>query len=141
METTNYFKKEWDDASGEELTASWGASIFYFETDLQFNVLRHIQIFENGKVLKYDSEYIDDKFGGLAELHLNYRIMSTNNQSKEHIQTRLGRFLEKTFIVNDINLFDVKQINDGVLTVWPDWSPHGFINCMRTVEYLHDRNY
>jgi uncharacterized protein (DUF433 family) len=67
MESGYYFKKEWDEATGEEATNSWGASIFYFETDFQFNVLRQIQIFENGNVLKYDLEYIDDKFGGLAE--------------------------------------------------------------------------
>lgn len=74
-------------------------------------------------------------------LLLKCRIVNTNNQTKEHIQTRLSRFLKKTVIVNDIGLFDVKQINEGVLTVWPDWSPHEFINCMRTVEYLHDLNY
>jgi hypothetical protein len=28
-----------------------------------------------------------------------------------------------------------------VLTVWPEWSPHGFINCMLTIQYLYDRNY
>jgi hypothetical protein len=67
--------------------------------------------------------------------------MSTNDQTKEHIQTRLGRYLEKTIIVNDIDLFDIKQINEGVLTVWPGWSPNGFINCMRTIQYLHDQNY
>lgn len=67
--------------------------------------------------------------------------MSPNNQTKEHIQTRLDRYLEKAVIVNDIGLFDIKQINEGVLTVWPEWSPHGFINCMRTIQYLHDQNY
>jgi hypothetical protein len=67
--------------------------------------------------------------------------MSTKDQIKEHIQTRLGRFLEKTIIVNDIGLFDVKQINEGVLTVWPEWSPQGVINCMRTIQYLYDQNY
>lgn len=67
--------------------------------------------------------------------------MSTNNQTKEHIQARLGRYLEKTTIVDVIALFDLKQINEGVLTVWPGWSPLGFINCMRTIEYLHDQNY
>lgn len=67
--------------------------------------------------------------------------MGINDQIKEHIQTRLGRFLEKTIIVNDIALFNIKQINEGVLTVWPRWSPHGFINCMRMIQYLHEQNY
>lgn len=67
MESTYYFKRKWDKPTGEDMTNSWGKSTYYFETDNQFNVLRQIQIFENGKVLKYDLDYIDDKFGGLAE--------------------------------------------------------------------------
>jgi hypothetical protein len=69
MESTYYyFKRQWDDTTGDEVTDSWGLSIFYFETDHQFNVLRQIQVFDNGKTLKYDLEYIEDKFGGLAEI-------------------------------------------------------------------------
>lgn len=67
--------------------------------------------------------------------------MSTKDQTKEHIQSRLGRFLEKTIIVSDISLFDIRQINEAVLTVWPGWSPQGFMNCIRTIQYLHDQNY
>jgi uncharacterized protein (DUF433 family) len=67
MVSKYYFKKEWDETTGEELTESWGKSVYYFETDLQFNVIRQIQIFESGKAIKYDLEYVDDKFGGLAE--------------------------------------------------------------------------
>lgn len=67
-----HFKKAWDESTGEVLTDSWGRSTFYFETDGNFNVLRQIQIFENGKVLKYELEYPDDKFGGLAESPLEF---------------------------------------------------------------------
>ena len=67
MESTYYFKREWDKTTGEEQTASWGKSVYYFETDLHFNILRQMQVFENGKTLKYDREYLDDKFGGLTE--------------------------------------------------------------------------
>jgi uncharacterized protein (DUF433 family) len=67
MESTYYFKRQWDEPTGEDLTDNWGRSTYYFETDVQFNVLRQMQIFENGKTLKYDLEYVDDKFGGLAE--------------------------------------------------------------------------
>jgi hypothetical protein len=61
--------------------------------------------------------------------------------TKEHIQSRLGRFLEKTIIVNDIASFDLKHIKEGVLTVWPGWSPQGFINCIQAIQYLHGQNY
>lgn len=59
---------------------------------------------------------------------------------QEQIQTRLGHFLENTIIVCDITLFDISKINEGVLTVWAGWSPHGLINCLRTIQYLYDGN-
>jgi hypothetical protein len=67
--------------------------------------------------------------------------MSTSTQIEEKIQSRLGRIQNNTIIVNETVLFDIKQINDGVLTVWPEWSPQGFINCILTIQYLYDRNY
>ena len=70
MTNTNYFKRHWDESTGDELTDSWGKSIYYFETDNDLYVLRQLQVFDNGKVLKYDTSYIDNKFGGLSEIAL-----------------------------------------------------------------------
>jgi len=66
-----YFKRHWNESTGNDLTASWGISCYYFETDSQLNVLRQLQIFENGQVLKYDKEYLEDELGGLSELALD----------------------------------------------------------------------
>lgn len=67
----HYFKRHWTETTGEELTDSWGQSTYYFETDSELCVVRQIQVFANGKVLKYDTTYIDDKFGGLSEMPLD----------------------------------------------------------------------
>ncbi len=53
------------------MTGSWGTSYYYFETDDQLIVLRQLQVFENGQTLKYDTEYLEDKLGGLSELPLD----------------------------------------------------------------------
>lgn len=66
-----YFKRYWDDSTGDDLTDSWGTSCYYFETDSKLNVLRQLQIFKNGRVLKYDANYIEDKLGGLSEVALD----------------------------------------------------------------------
>lgn len=71
MRNTYFFKRAWNETTGEKLTDSWGVSIFYFETNEEYCVLRQIHIFENGKVLKYDTSYTDDKYGRLAEDSLN----------------------------------------------------------------------
>src|SRR5687767_13667626 len=86
MGTTNYFKRSWDETTGDELTADWGHSIYYFETDSQFDVLRQLQVFENGKILKYDTEYVDDKFGGLAESFPGIKEFNQYRISKEEFE-------------------------------------------------------
>ena len=67
----NYYKRDWDETTGEEPTDSWGTSTYYFETDDSGNVTRQLQLFQNGKALKYDTEYIEDKFGGLSEASID----------------------------------------------------------------------
>jgi uncharacterized protein (DUF433 family) len=66
-----YFKRYRDETTGDDLTDSWGTCYYYFETDDQLNVLRQLQVFENGQILKYDTEYLEDKLGGLSELPLD----------------------------------------------------------------------
>jgi uncharacterized protein (DUF433 family) len=78
MITTHYFKRDWHETTGTDLTGSWGHSVFYFETDTAFHPIRQLQVFENGKVLKYDVDYTEDQHGGLSEVALEdfeaYRI-------------------------------------------------------------------
>lgn len=65
-----YFKKNWEETTGDELTDDWGVSIFYFETDDSLNVFKQIQIFENGNILKYDELNNEDEFGAMADQSL-----------------------------------------------------------------------
>lgn len=66
-----YYKRHWQETTGDALTDSWGFSWFYFETDDQSWVTRQLQLFENGQVLKYDTEYVEDKLGGLSKAPLD----------------------------------------------------------------------
>jgi uncharacterized protein (DUF433 family) len=66
-----YFCRPWPEATGEPLTNDWGASDYYFETDDQLIVLRQMQTFASGQVLKYDTEYLDDQYGGLSKVPLD----------------------------------------------------------------------
>jgi uncharacterized protein (DUF433 family) len=68
---TLYFKRHWNETTGDEPTDTWGTSDYYFETDEEGNVLKQIQVFVNGNCLKYDLDYLDDKYGGLSEVPLD----------------------------------------------------------------------
>ncbi|QIL74784.1 hypothetical protein [Hymenobacter sp. HDW8] len=65
-----YYRRPWDDSTGDPLSDSWGTSIFYFEVDENGEVLRQIQFFENGRKLKYSLNYIEDEFGMLSDVSL-----------------------------------------------------------------------
>lgn len=45
----NYYKRYWNESTGDDLTDSWGRSTWFFETDENFNVLRQITVFESGQ--------------------------------------------------------------------------------------------
>lgn len=68
---TLYFKRHWDETTGNELTDKWGTSNYYFETDLEGNILKQIEIFANGNCLKYEIDYLDDKYGGISEIPID----------------------------------------------------------------------
>lgn len=70
---TLYFKRFWDETTGDPLTDSWGTSTYYFETDINGNVLRQIEIYANGRKLKYDFEFTEDKYGGLSKVPLDLK--------------------------------------------------------------------
>ena len=78
-----YFKKNWEETTGNELTDDWGVSIFYFETDDSLNVLKQIQIFENGNILKYDELNNEDEFGAMADQSLEEEEFLDCEISKE----------------------------------------------------------
>ena len=58
-----YFKRNWNETRGDQYD-SWGKSVWFFETDCNGEVFRQIEVYDNGKILKYDKQNIEDEFGG-----------------------------------------------------------------------------
>ncbi|TGN21951.1 hypothetical protein [Empedobacter tilapiae] len=61
-----YYKRYFEEDRVEH-SENWGACIYYFETNEDGDVLRQIEVYENGKILKYNNELIEDEFGFLAD--------------------------------------------------------------------------
>jgi hypothetical protein len=72
-EGSHFFKRHWNESTGEPLTDAWGTSTYYFETDSKGEVLRQIVIYANGKTLKYSNLNEEDEFGGLSEKDLDLK--------------------------------------------------------------------
>ena len=88
-----YFKKNWEETTGDELTDDWGVSIFYFETDDSLNVFKQIQIFENGNILKYDELNNEDEFGAMADQSLEEEEFLDCEISKEEFYNIWNKLL------------------------------------------------
>ena len=80
---SRYFKKFWDENTGDELTDSWGNSTYYFETDFHLNVTKQVQLFQNGKILKYDDQYLEDEFGFLTDQPLEIQEFTNDEINKD----------------------------------------------------------
>ena len=64
--TTHYYKRHFDEIRTEQ-SESWGTCNYYFETNQTGEVLRQIEVYENGRKLKYSQQFIKDEFGFLSD--------------------------------------------------------------------------
>jgi hypothetical protein len=62
-----FFKRPWDETSGNPKTDNWGTSIYYFETDEKGDVSKQMEVYRNDKTLKYSNLNMEDDFGGLTD--------------------------------------------------------------------------
>ena len=81
----NYFKRNWNETRGDEFD-SWGKSIWYFETDKSGLPTKQIEVYQNGKVLKYDQTKLEDEFGGLGDQELDLIEFSEFQITKEEFE-------------------------------------------------------
>ncbi|MEY4904026.1 MAG: hypothetical protein RLZZ292_1841, partial [Bacteroidota bacterium] len=71
IEGLQYYKRPWNETTGDPKTDDWGTAVYYFETDAQGDVLKQIVFYQNGKTLKYSNLHLEDKFGGLTDQALD----------------------------------------------------------------------
>jgi hypothetical protein len=64
-----YYKYKWNELRGDKFD-SWGFSLWYFEIGEDDFPNRQIEIYENGKKLKYSENYLEDKYGKLGDQKL-----------------------------------------------------------------------
>lgn len=65
-----FYHRKFDKYWGAGPAADWGAFNQFFETDYIGNIIRQVQLFENGHVLKYDRTNQGDEFGQIGDMPL-----------------------------------------------------------------------
>jgi len=76
-----YFKRDWNETRGDKYD-SWGLSVWYFETNDHGKPVRHMELYENGKLLKYSADHMKDKFGFLARSAIPLKDFQENKIEK-----------------------------------------------------------
>ena len=77
-----YYQRQWSEKRGDEYD-NWGTSNWYFEIDEKGFPVRQIEKYENGKVLKYDLENMEDEFGELGEQKIEFEEFAEFEITKE----------------------------------------------------------
>ena len=80
-----YYKRNWDELRGDEFDF-WGASLWYFECGEDDYVVRQIEVYSNGTVLKYDENHEEDLYGGLSEAPLELNEFAEFEISSEEFE-------------------------------------------------------
>lgn len=62
----NHYRRPWHEGRGDAYD-NWGAATYFFETDDDGAVLRQIETYANGNVLRYSDDHRVDEYGQLAE--------------------------------------------------------------------------
>jgi len=65
-----YFKRPWEQTRGDNYD-HWGTSIWYFEAKDNGEVIRQIEVYENGPKNKYCTTNTSNKYGGLSSYPLD----------------------------------------------------------------------
>ena len=63
-----YVKRRWDGSRGDG--RDWGSSWWHFEIDALNNVIRQVEIYDNGPTIGYDAKRDEDELGGLSKVPL-----------------------------------------------------------------------
>jgi hypothetical protein len=64
--TTKYYKRHFNEPRAER-SELWGTCDYYFETNSDGDILRQIEVYQNGKKLKYSDQFAKDEFGFLGD--------------------------------------------------------------------------
>jgi hypothetical protein len=81
-----HYKRRWENGMGDK-EADWGCSDVYFEAAQDGTVTRQVVIYEDGSVLKYDPDRIQDRFGALSRMPLETAEYSPFRISSEDFES------------------------------------------------------
>ena len=65
-----YYKRHWDESRGDKYD-HWGSATYFFEADDDGSVVRQVEIYQGGRILRYCEEHPKDDYGMLTDQPLD----------------------------------------------------------------------
>jgi len=81
-----YYKRRWEQGRGDQFDV-WGPADYFFEVDDGGVVLRQMEVYANGTVLRYDSGHVEDEYGQLTDQPLDLVAMRPHLADKTAFET------------------------------------------------------
>lgn len=85
-----YFKYKWNETRRNQYD-NWGHSLWYLEIGKDYFPSRQIEIYENGKILKYSQDRLEDEFGGLGDQKLDLSEFNGTECTKMEFEENWNR--------------------------------------------------
>jgi hypothetical protein len=67
--------------------------------------------------------------------------MTAATTIRQDLTSRLSGLRDNTTIIENSNLLDFTNIEDGVLTIYAAWSGQAVVNCTLTISTLYEQNF
>ncbi len=67
--------------------------------------------------------------------------MTNTTTIRQSLTSRLSGLRDNTIVIENSDLLDFSNIEEGVLTVCATWSGQAVINCTQTIYTLYEQNY
>jgi Cysteine-rich CPCC len=99
-----YFKRYWNETTGDPKTDAWGTSWYYFETDAQGDVSKQIVVYKKGGMQKYSQLHLEDAYGGLSEKALDLSDNGYEKMSKSDFFKLWNTSIIETFTAKKVHL-------------------------------------
>jgi Cysteine-rich CPCC len=110
-----FYKRFWHETTGDVLTNHRGTSAYYFEATYEGEVLKQIEEYGNGKVLKYSSSQLEDEFGGLSKVPLDLEDEQFFSINKDTFFALWDKPISNTFLIEEITVSDKWNIGEFYL--------------------------
>ena len=59
------YRRRWDETRGDAYD-SWGPAVYYFEVSNDWHTVRHMEVYNDGHVLRYGPDHPADDYGFLS---------------------------------------------------------------------------